>query len=217
MPPLKATLAREINKADITEAETLVFEGRVLRQTGNATGTATGTTMISDTMTVTGLEGKALPALATGTLKYSGGTWTFDGNTYLASGVNVTTTGPLGGGGPLTSAGLTLTCATCLTGNQTITLTGAITGLGTTTIATAYATSTLYSLFSGSGPITFNASTGAIGSPLASPCAIKRSHASRIVREFSRPWISQSRTRLFAASQFVRSSDWRIFSPRNTP
>ena len=130
---------------------------------GDATGTATGTTMISDTMTVTGLKGKALPALATGTLKYSGGAWTFDGNTYLPSGVNVTTTGPLGGGGPLTSAGLTLTCATCLTGNQTITLTGAITGSGTTSIATAYATSTLYALFSGSGPITFNASTGAIG------------------------------------------------------
>jgi hypothetical protein len=37
MPPLKATQAREINKADITEAETLVFEGRVLRQTGKQT------------------------------------------------------------------------------------------------------------------------------------------------------------------------------------
>lgn len=37
MPPLKATRAREINKADITEAETLVFEGRVLKQTGKQT------------------------------------------------------------------------------------------------------------------------------------------------------------------------------------
>lgn len=34
MQALKATVAREINKADITEAETLVFEGRVLHQTG---------------------------------------------------------------------------------------------------------------------------------------------------------------------------------------
>jgi hypothetical protein len=34
MQALKATQAREINKADITEAETLVFEGRVLSQTG---------------------------------------------------------------------------------------------------------------------------------------------------------------------------------------
>lgn len=34
MPPLKATQAREIDKAEITEAETLVFQGRVLSQTG---------------------------------------------------------------------------------------------------------------------------------------------------------------------------------------
>ncbi|HLY40466.1 MAG TPA: hypothetical protein VKR52_04590 [Terracidiphilus sp.] len=37
MQALKATEAREINKADITEAETLVFEGRVLSQTGKQT------------------------------------------------------------------------------------------------------------------------------------------------------------------------------------
>lgn len=34
MQALKATQAREINKKDITEAETLVFEGRVIKQTG---------------------------------------------------------------------------------------------------------------------------------------------------------------------------------------
>lgn len=34
MQALKATQAREINKADITEAETLVFEGRVIKQSG---------------------------------------------------------------------------------------------------------------------------------------------------------------------------------------
>jgi hypothetical protein len=37
MPPLKATQAIEINKSDLTEAETLVFEGRVLSQTGKQT------------------------------------------------------------------------------------------------------------------------------------------------------------------------------------
>ena len=37
MTSLKATLAREINKTDITEAETLVFEGRVLSQSGKQT------------------------------------------------------------------------------------------------------------------------------------------------------------------------------------
>jgi len=130
---------------------------------GDATGTNSGTTLITHTITVTGLQGKSLPALATGTLKYTGGSWTFDNNTYLLSGINVTTTAPLGGGGALTSAGLTLTCATCLTANQTITLTGAVTGSGATSIATTYTTSTLYALFSGSGPVTFNTSTGAIG------------------------------------------------------
>ena len=49
-----------------------------------------------------------------------------------------------------------------LTGNQTITLTGAVTGSGATSITTTYTTSTLYSLFSGSGPIVFNTSTGGI-------------------------------------------------------
>lgn len=34
MPTLKATEAREIEKTDITEAESLVFEGRVISQTG---------------------------------------------------------------------------------------------------------------------------------------------------------------------------------------
>ena len=128
--------------------------------TGDATGTASGATSITHNLTITGLQGKALPSLATGTLQYTGGAWTFNNNTYLLSGINVTTTAPLGGGGPLTSAGLTLTCATCLTGNQTITLTGAVTGSGTTSIATAYTTSTLYGFFSATSPIVYNASTG---------------------------------------------------------
>lgn len=34
MQALKATQAREIKKSDITEAETLVFEGRIIKQTG---------------------------------------------------------------------------------------------------------------------------------------------------------------------------------------
>jgi hypothetical protein len=37
MPSLKATQAREIDKATITEAETLAFEGRIISQTGKQT------------------------------------------------------------------------------------------------------------------------------------------------------------------------------------
>lgn len=46
--------------------------------------------------------------------------------------------------------------------NKSITLTGIITGSGTSTIATVMTTSTLYSFFSGTSPIVFNTSTGAI-------------------------------------------------------
>src|SRR5262249_7687744 len=127
---------------------------------GDATGTATGRTSLLPSLTITGLQGKVLPALATGTLKYTGGAWTVDGNTYLLSGINVTTPAPLGGGGSLTSAGLTLTCAMCLTANQTITLTGAVTGSGATSIATTYTTSTLFGFFSAVSPILYNTSTG---------------------------------------------------------
>lgn len=45
---------------------------------GDATGTGSGTTAITDNITVTGLNGKALPTLATGTLEYSGGAWKID-------------------------------------------------------------------------------------------------------------------------------------------
>jgi hypothetical protein len=41
--------------------------------TGDATGTASGATTITHNLTITGLEGKVLPSLATGTLKYTGG------------------------------------------------------------------------------------------------------------------------------------------------
>ena len=138
-----------------TQNQTITFTA-----SGDATGTATGRTSLLPSLTITGLQGKALPSLATGTLKYTGGAWTFDGNTYLVSGINVTTTAPLGGGGALTSAGLTLTCASCLTGNQTITLSGAVTGSGATSIATTYTTSTLFGFFSASNPIVYNSSTG---------------------------------------------------------
>ncbi len=139
----------------ITQNQTITFTA-----SGDATGTASGQTSLLPSITVTGLQGKALPALSTGTLKYTGGAWTFDGNVYLLSGINVTTTAPLGGGGALTSAGLTLTCATCLTANQTITLSGAVTGSGATAITTTYTTSTLFGFFSAVSPIVYNSSTG---------------------------------------------------------
>ena len=62
---------------------------------GDATGTASGATAITDTVTVTGLNGKALPANTTGTLQFSQGAWAlnlatsslgqFDANGKLSS------------------------------------------------------------------------------------------------------------------------------------
>lgn len=62
---------------------------------GDATGTATGTTAITETITVQGLNGKVLPANTTGTLQFSGNAWkinlatsslgSFDANGNLSS------------------------------------------------------------------------------------------------------------------------------------
>ena len=81
---------------------------------GDISGTASGATSITPTLTTTGLRGVALPTLSAtaGFLRYTGtgtNTWVFDSSTYL-------------------------------TANQTITLTGNVTGSGTTSIATTIGT-----------------------------------------------------------------------------
>lgn len=84
---------------------------------GDATGTAAGATSISDSIQVTGLLGKALPSLATGTLQYVNGAWTL--STPLAYTVAAGT-------------GLTASVATSTT-NTTTTLTLNINGGSTQT------------------------------------------------------------------------------------
>lgn len=81
---------------------------------GDISGSASGTTAITPTLTTTGLRGVALPTLGAtaGFLRYTGtgtNTWIFDTSTYL-------------------------------TANQTITLTGNVTGSGSTSIATTIGT-----------------------------------------------------------------------------
>lgn len=80
---------------------------------GDISGSASGTTAITPTLTTTGLRGVALPTLGAtaGFLRYTGtgtNTWVFDTSTFL-------------------------------TANQTITLTGNVTGSGSTSIATTIA------------------------------------------------------------------------------
>lgn len=97
-----------------------------------------------------------------------------------------------------------------LTGNQTITLTGAVTGSGATTIATAFSTSTLFALFSGTNPITFSASTGVIACPTCSTATAANptaqigvsavnGSASTFMRSDAAPAINQAATFSFSA------------------
>lgn len=52
---------------------------------GDISGTASGTALLSPSLTVNGLKGAALPALSSGFLKYNGTSWFFDNNTYLTA------------------------------------------------------------------------------------------------------------------------------------
>jgi hypothetical protein len=73
----------------------------------DVSGSASGSTSISPSLTVTGLRGSALPSLSAGFLKYNGSAWTFDNSTYLTNitglvtpGTNVTVTGSGTSGSP---------------------------------------------------------------------------------------------------------------------
>jgi hypothetical protein len=119
--------------------------------------------------TVNGLKGVSLPALSSGFLKYNGTSWVFDNNTYLtgnqsitwlgsgdvsgtASGSiflspSITVNGLKGAALPALSSGFLKYNGTSwafdnssyLTGNQTITLNGDVTGSGTTAIPSTIA------------------------------------------------------------------------------
>jgi hypothetical protein len=87
---------------------------------GDATGTATGTTAITDSVTIIGLNGKALPANTTGTLQFIGNAWKINLATsslgvYDASGTLSSYLGSSCGGSQFVNAISptgTVTCAT---------------------------------------------------------------------------------------------------------
>jgi hypothetical protein len=113
---------------------------------GDATGTASGATAITDSVTVTGLNGKVLPANTTGTLQFSGSAWkinlatsslgTYDANGNLSSYIGSTCSG----GQFVTgfSATGTVACGTPSGGGSSATSSVAlftVTGTGTSTIS----------------------------------------------------------------------------------
>ena len=134
---------------------------------GDVSGSASGATSISPALTVTGLRGVALPTLgaSAGFLRYTGtgtNTWVFDTNTYLTANQTITLSGDATGSGTtaitvtLANSGVTAgtynnvtvnakglvtsgSNVSYLTANQTITLSGDVTGSGTTAITATLA------------------------------------------------------------------------------
>jgi len=131
---------------------------------GDATGTASGATSIADSIQVTGLLGKALPSLATGTLYYSNGAWSIN-NSFLTSAIT-----SVNGN---TSAAQTFTGGTGISvasagGNTTTTNTGVTSVSAGTGISVSSATGTPsitntgVTTFTGSGCVTAANSTGTV-------------------------------------------------------
>lgn len=113
---------------------------------GDASGS--GTTSIS--LTVTGLRNASLPSLSAGFLRYTGSAWEFRNETYALSShtlgshsnVSIDADSDLIEGQLLRWNGSIWTKWTpnYITGNQTVTLSGDVTGSGTTNITTTYNT-----------------------------------------------------------------------------
>jgi hypothetical protein len=132
---------------------------------GDISGSASGTTSISPSITVTGIQGKSI-TLASGLLRYNGTAFSFDSNTYLTTNQSITLSGdtsgsgttaitvtvnkilgntvPANASGALTNNGTgTLSWVSYLTTAPTITLTGDVTGSGTGSFATSITAATV--------------------------------------------------------------------------
>ena len=136
---------------------------------GNGGGVATAVAMSGDAsisntgaVTVTGIHSSTIPTLATGFLKYDGSAFVFDNSAFLTANQTITLSGDATGSG---STAITVTLPTVnsnvgtfnnvtvndkgqvtaasnvsyLTANQTITLSGDVTGSGTTSITSTIA------------------------------------------------------------------------------
>lgn len=128
---------------------------------GDATGTASGATSITDSITVTGLNGKVLPANTTGTLQFSGNAWSINLATsslgvYNAAGALSSYLGSSCGGGQFVtgfSATGTVACGTPSGAGTVTSVSGAnsivatpnpITGAGTVSLASSTASGTIF-------------------------------------------------------------------------
>lgn len=125
----------------------------------SATGTVIFTNpgyITTSSISINGVSGNVFTGLATSTgiLSYN----VSSANSYI--GVSTTTTSAVLTFSTSSFGSNAFNSTAFLTGNQTITLSGAVSGSGATAISTSYNTSTLYGLFSGALPLGFNTSTG---------------------------------------------------------
>lgn len=109
--------------------------------TGDATGTNSGTTSITHNLTITGLQGHALPAVATGTLYYSGGQWNLGNAVDLNNNAYQTSTAYTAAGTTIRTTGLTVATSGPLLSASVSGNTLTLTSLSTSTILSGYATS----------------------------------------------------------------------------
>jgi hypothetical protein len=170
LPALSAGLLRYSGSAFSYDSASYLTGNQNITVSGDVGGS--GTTSIS--ANVSGIGGKSLPALSAGFLRYSGSDWSYDSSAYLTANQNITLSGDLSGSGTTSISGTvsgiqgkaitlatgflkysgsawTFDSSTYLTANQNISLTGAVTGSGTTSIATTLTGAGLDNVFSSSG------------------------------------------------------------------
>lgn len=109
--------------------------------TGNQTitlsGDVSGSGQTAISVAVNNVKGAAIPTLATGYLKYTGSAWSFVNETYMQTSHAANAITGFGGNGSATTISRSdHSHASYLTGNQTITLSGDVSGSGTTGITT---------------------------------------------------------------------------------
>ena len=95
-----ATKAFVQGKNYLTANQSITFTA-----SNDISGSASGTTAISPSLTVTGIKGVSVPSLTAGNLKYTGAAWTFDNTNYLTTAVTSVATGQGLLGGTITTTG----------------------------------------------------------------------------------------------------------------
>ena len=101
-------------------------------------GSASGTTTITPSLTVIGIKGLALPTLSSGNLRYNGSAWIFDGTSYLTANQTINITGAVTGSGT-TSISTTLASSIVGLSNMANLAANSIIGNNTASAATPIA------------------------------------------------------------------------------